>query len=195
MGFVRFGRLSGGLRRMASALGFALSACAATFPGVGSAASEDRNLTACPPVVSADQRLRMEHWAIDGRCTSPVRTRVTDRYLGFTCLKELEAAASCRSYLPTFESRALERENIQRCFDAALTMVEGKYMVSRVREWVTSSAGKCEWDPYLNLLAAETDLESGRACIEELCISTSRLSVVGRLRLVRTILKAFNQPT
>ncbi|MGD9715241.1 MAG: hypothetical protein AB7V46_24770 [Thermomicrobiales bacterium] len=193
MSFNRLSRFSGGIQCMGSALGAALIACAVIFPSAGSAASEDRNLTACAPVVSADQRLRMERWAIDEHCARPVRTRVIDRYLGFTCSKELDAAVRCRSYLPTFESRALERGNIQRCFDAALTAVEGEYAVSRVREWVTSVSGKCEWDPHL--LAVETDLENAQVCIDELCVATSQLSIVGRLRLLRTILKAFNQPT
>lgn len=195
MSFSPFSWLPGGLQRMGSALGFALAIWAANLLSVYSAASEDRNLTACVPVLSADQRLRLEQWAIDAHCASPVRTRVTDRYLGFTCSKELNESIRCRSHSPTFDSSAFERGNIQRCFDAALTAAEGEYTVSRMREWVISSTGKCEWDPDLKLLAVETDLENAQVCIEELCVSASQLSVVGKLRLVRTVLKAFNQPS
>lgn len=50
-------------------------------------------------------------------------------------------------------------------------------------------------DPDVNLPSVEMDLDDARVCIEAQCISITKLSVVGRRRLVRTILKAFNQPS
>lgn len=195
MSFNLLSRYHGSIERIGSALVFALVAGAAIFPSIGSAVAEDGNLTTCAPVVSADQRLRMEQWAIDGHCARRVRTRVTDRYLGFTCSKERDTSIRCRSYLPTSDSKAFERGSFQRCFDAAATANGAEYTVNRVREWVTSEPGKCEWDPYLNVLAVEMDLENAQVCIEDLCVPTSKLSIVGRMRLVRIILKAFNQPS
>jgi hypothetical protein len=178
-----------------SVASFALIAGATLFLSITSAVAENGIPTACTPVVSADQRLRMEQWAIDGHCASPVRTRVTDRYLGFTCSKGPDTAATCRSQPPAFDSKAFRMGRFRQCFDAVVTSTEMEFVVNRVREWVTAEPGKCEWDPDVNLLSVEMDLENARVCIEDQCISITKLSVVGRLRLVRTILKAFNQPS
>jgi hypothetical protein len=172
-----------------------LIAGATLFLSISSAVTAKGVLTACTPVVSADQRLRKEKWAIDGHCDNPTRTRVTDRYLGFTCSKGLGAAATCRLQPPAFDSKAFGRGRFQQCFDADVTSTEMEFVVNRVREWVTAKPGKCEWDPDVNLLSVEMDLDNARVCREDQCISIIRLSVVGRLRLVRTILKAFNQPS
>jgi hypothetical protein len=174
-------------------IGFAV--CASIFLGTSAAVAENGTVTPCPAVVSADQRLQVEHWAIDGHCASPVRTRVTDRYLGFMCTKGIDAGTICRPRPPTFDSKPFRSSRLKPCFDAVLTPTEGEFVVNRVREWVTTGTGKCVWDPEARPLSVEMDLENARVCIEDQCIPITRLSVVGRLRLVRTLLKAFNQPS
>jgi hypothetical protein len=178
-----------------SVASFALIAGATLFLSTSSAVAESGIPIACTPVVSADQRLRMEQWAIDGHCASPVRTRVTDRYLGFTCSKGQDTLAKCRTQPPVFDSKAFRMGHFRQCFDAIVTSTEMGFVVNRVREWVTAEPGNCEWDPGVSLLSVEMDLENARVCIEDQCISITKLSVVGRLRLVRTILEAFNQPS
>ena len=195
MSFIQLSWLVASIERLGSVLRFALFTSAAIFLSNCPAVAADSAMTACKPVVSPDQRLRMEQWAADGHCASPMRTRVTDRYLGFACVKEVNASTTCRSYLPVSDSRTFGTGKYQHCFDAAVTATDGEYTVNRVREWVTTEPSKCEWDPYMNLLAVEMDLENARVCIEDVCIPITELSVTGRLRLVRAILKAFNQPS
>ncbi len=173
---------------------FALIASATLCLCISTALAENGIATACTIVVSADQRLRMEQWAIDGHCASPVRTRVTDRYLGFTCSKGLDTGAICRSRPPAFDSKPFRSARLKPCFDAVLIPTEGEFVVNRVREWVTTGSGECVWDPDASQLSVEIDLEGGRVCMEDQCIPITRLSVVGRARLARTLLKAFNQP-
>lgn len=199
MSSVRSCRLRDGIERikerldvlMIAVASIAISAVAALFLGT-TAVAQEGILTACTPLVSADQRLRMEQWAIDGNCTRPVRTRVTDRYLGFTCSKGPSTSTKCRTLPPVFERKASIKSLYQQCFDAVATSTDMEFAVNRVREWVTSDLSKCEWDPAANLLSVEADLDNAQVCIEDHCISITKLSVVGRLRLVRTILKAFN---
>lgn len=173
---------------------FALIASATLYLCISTAIAENGIAKACTFVVSADQRLRMEQWAIDGHCASPVRTRVTDRYLGFTCSKGIDTEAICRPRPPVFDSKPFRSARFKPCFDAVLTPTEGEFVVNRVREWVTTGSRKCVWDPDASQLSVEIDLENGQVCMVDQCIPISRLSVVGRARLVRTLLKAFNQP-
>ena len=83
-------------------------------------------LRRCPPVVSADDRLLTERWTTGEpeACDKPVQTRVTDRFLGFTCTQALSDAVKCRAFLPPPGSRAFDTSRYFRCVDFAVTDTE-----------------------------------------------------------------------
>ena len=145
---------------------------------------------ACGEQVSLDNRLVMQQWAAPGDCQKPTRTRVTDRFLGFTCLEETTEVTHCRSFLPDRDSRAFDTAKYNRCIDIGVTDSEDGVVVTRMREWAGVKAN-CEWDPSLQLLALEVDFKFRQVCIADLCMAANRLSVVGRLRLRRAISTAF----
>ena len=76
---------------------------------------------ACGEQVSLDNRLVMQQWAAPGDCQKPTRTRVTDRFLGFTCLEETTEVTHCRSFLPDRDSRAFDTAEYNRCIDIGVT--------------------------------------------------------------------------
>ena len=141
---------------------FALIASATLFWS-SSAVAENGIPTACTPVVSPDQRLRMEQWAIDGHCASPVQSRVTDRYLGFTCSKGPDTITTCRRpQPPAFVSKAFRMGRFRQCFDAVVTSTEMEFVVNSVREWVTAEPSKCEWDPHVTWPIAHPLIRTAR---------------------------------
>ena len=105
---------------------------------------EEPALTRCTSVLSLEKRLVMEQWARPGGCERPVRTRVLDQFLGFTCLSEAGFDA-CRSFVPGAESRAFDTAQVFRCVDLALTEVDGGIAILRVREWAAAPK-QCDWD-------------------------------------------------
>jgi hypothetical protein len=141
---------------------------------------------ACGEQVSLDNRLVMQQWAAPGDCRKPTRTRVTDRFLGFTCLEETTEVTHCRSFLPDRGSRAFDTAKFNRCIDIGVTDLEDGVVLTRMREWAGVQAN-CEWDPALQLLALEVDFKFRQVCIAGLCMAANRLSAVGRLRLRRAI--------
>jgi hypothetical protein len=145
---------------------------------------------ACEEQVSQDNRLVMQQWAAPGDCQKPTSTRVTDRFLGFTCLEETPEISHCRSFLPDGGSRAFDTAKYHRCIDIGVTDSENGVVITRMREWAGMQAN-CEWDPSLQLLALEVDFQFRQVCIAGLCMTGNRLSVVGRLRLRRAIATAF----
>ena len=71
----------------AIAIGALLWAGGAGVSTVHGQQTEDRALAQCRSTISLDKRLVMEQWALPGGCDRPIRTRVTDRFLGFTCVE------------------------------------------------------------------------------------------------------------
>lgn len=145
---------------------------------------------ACGEQVSLDNRLVMQQWAAPADCQKPTRTRVTDRFLGFTCLEETPEVTRCRSFLPDRGIRAFDTAKYNRCIEIGVTDWEGGVVLTRMREWAGVQA-TCEWDPSSRLLALEVDFKFRQVCLADLCMAANRLSVVGKLRLRRAISTAF----
>jgi hypothetical protein len=141
---------------------------------------------ACSGQVSLDSRLVIQQWAAPGDCQKPTRTRVIDRFLGFTCLEETFEVSHCRSFLPDRGSRAFDTANYNRCIDIGVTDSEDGVVLTRMREWAGTQAN-CEWDLSLQLLALEVDFKFRQVCIAGLCMAANRLFAIGRLRLRRAI--------
>jgi hypothetical protein len=53
-----------------------------------------------------------------------LRTRVTDRFLGFTCTEGLSDTVACRAFLPPPGSRAFDTSRYFRCVDLGVTGTE-----------------------------------------------------------------------
>jgi hypothetical protein len=140
-------------------------------------------LVACPSILSADQRLLMEQWALRGGCERPVRTRVVDRFLGYTCTATGPASRNCRHFIPASGSWEFNTLKHFRCIDVALSASEEGVSISHMREWVAPRPRQCDWDPNLNILATEIDFGHGQICIASLCIASERLSRIGQIRL------------
>lgn len=151
-----------------------------------------QDLVPCTSKVSLDGRLEMQQWAIGGDCTKPARTRVTDRFLGFTCVEQQARAAICRSYAASPGSRAFDTSRSFRCVDIGVADSDYGIVVRRMREWAAPQK-ECDWNPYLDLLAMEVDFENGQVCVAALCMRVDRLTAVGRLRLRLLIEKAFRE--
>ena len=81
------------------------------------------------------QALVMEQWALPGGCDRPIRTRVTDRFLGFTCVERSAEFSVCKSYLPGVDSKVFDTAKSFRCVDFGVTDQDGVVVVSRMREW------------------------------------------------------------
>jgi hypothetical protein len=123
----------------------------AQLTGVASA-----QLVDCGSTLSFDARLRMQQWAAPGGCAQPVRTRVTDRFLGFTCVENGTDAAVCRSYFPGSDSRAYDTAKFFRCVELGLTGSAEGVAIGRIREWAAAK-DHCDWDPSAGVLAMEVD--------------------------------------
>ena len=146
----------------------------------------------CTSLVSMDKRLIMEQWALSGQCAMPTRTRVTDRFLGFTCVGQSGEAEYCRSFVPTLESRAFDTAKHFRCVDLGLTGSPEEAWVSRMREW-SATPNQCEWDPFQNLLASEMDFDNGQICLSAFCMPMQQLSAIGKVRLKYLVDSAFRE--
>jgi hypothetical protein len=151
---------------------------------------EGQVTVACGEQVSLDNRLVMLQWAAPGECQKPTKTRVIDRFLGFTCLEVTAEVSHCRAFLPDRGSRAFDTAKYNRCIDIGVTDSEDGVVITRMREW-TGIQANCEWDPSLQLLGLEVDFKFRQVCIAGLCMAANRLSAIGRLRLRHAIATAF----
>ena len=126
----------------------------------------------------------------------PVRVRITDRRLGFTCVKAVgDATTRCRAFVPPPMAQELDRSRFVHCVGVELTTSPGAVSLSRVDEWIGASL-PCALYPPEQTTTAQIDLELGRACITpgEQCIAIARLSALGRRRvqgIVQKAVKAF----
>lgn len=153
---------------------------------------EDRALVQCRSTISLDKRLVMEQWALPGGCDRPIRTRVTDRFLGVTCLDRSAEFSVCRSYLPGVGSKAFDTAKSFRCVDLGLTDQDGGVVVSRMREWAAEPK-QCDWDPYAGVIAMEVDFDNGQVCVAAFCMAVDRLSAIGKTRLRELVASAFRE--
>jgi hypothetical protein len=90
-----------------------------------------------------------KQWAPPGGCERPVRTRVTDRFLGFSCLENIPESSTCRSFAPSAESRAFDTSRFFRCIDLVVTNTDAGIVVSRMREWAATPK-RCDWSRSLD---------------------------------------------
>jgi len=151
----------------------------------------ESSLVRCNSTISLEKRLVMEQWAQAGACDRPVRTRLTDQFLGYTCVGQA-GADTCRSFVPGPASRAFDTAKGFRCVDVALTEVDGGVAVSRMREWAAVPK-QCSWDPSLGVLAMEVDFDNGQVCAAAFCMPVDRLSAIGKVRLRRLVTSAFQE--
>jgi hypothetical protein len=114
----------------------------------------------CALVVSPDCRLTIERWAPAGECERPVRTRVTDRFLGFACVKNAAGSSTCRSFSPPLPSGALDTAGHFHCVEMFVAATDAGAVVARMRQWVASRK-ECDWNPSLE--APVTEVDSGGA--------------------------------
>jgi hypothetical protein len=147
-------------------------------------------LEACASIASLDGRLLMEQWAPAGECDRPVRTRVTDRFLGFICVETVPEKTNCRSFAPPPGSEKFDTSRFFRCVAIAVTDTDGVAVVSRMREWVAPPK-ECDWNRTIEVPSMEVDFERGEVCAGSLCIGFDRLSSIGKVRLKHLINKAF----
>ena len=152
----------------------------------------ERELVQCTSTISLETRLVFEQWSFPDGCEKPVRTRVTDRFLGYTCIEVQSQVATCHAYVPGPGSRAFDTSGVFRCVDLGVTPSEGGVAVSRLREWAAPQKS-CDWSPNLELLAMEVDFDNGQVCVAALCMPVDRLTVVGKWRLRLLIEKAFRE--
>jgi hypothetical protein len=148
----------------------------------------------CSSIVSFDKRLLFEQLGIPGKghCSNPVRTRVTDQFLGFTCYQLSPENIACRSFIPRLDSRAFDTAKRFRCVDVAVTDNDGSVAIHRLREWAAPPR-QCEWDPAAGVLAMEVDFAQGQVCLATFCINVDRLSPIGKTRLKRLISSALEE--
>jgi len=168
-----------------------LAGCLTVAPAAS--AEGPASLLSCPTLTSADQRLLMEQWAPAGNCRSPTRTRVIDRFLGYSCLEEKPGNPKCRAYVPGPESRAFDTAKHYRCIDLNVTASDEGIIITQMREWIADQPRQCDWDPNLSTLAVDIDFGNSQVCISGLCLPTQRLSIIGKLRLRQLIERAFRE--
>ena len=152
----------------------------------------ERELVQCTSTISLEKRLVFEQWSLPDGCERPMRTRVIDRFLGYTCIEEQSQVATCRAYIPGPDSWAFDTSGVFRCVDLGVTPSENGVAVSRLREWAAPQKS-CDWSPNSQLLAMEVDFDNGQVCVAALCMPVDRLSVVGKWRLRLLIAKAFRE--
>jgi len=171
----------------------ALAICAASGVAVAQQRplrpSATKPLKACHAIVSFEGRIVIEQWARPKNCKKPIRTRVTDRFLGFSCLESDPQSVSCRPFVPPPASRAFHTSRFFRCFDLAVVDTETGFVITRMREW-TSPSKKCHWSKSMYVAAMEVDFATREVCVGALCMSVGRLSPIGQLRLRHLIGKA-----
>jgi hypothetical protein len=157
-------------------------------------AEQGEPLRQCPSAVSADDRLLTERWAASEDCDKPLRTRVTDRFLGFICTEVPADTVTCRAFLPPPGSRAFDTSRHFRCVDFAVADTEFGTVFSRMREWVDFSK-TCDWSRSGELPAMEVDFAGGKTCVMPggLCISVGLLTPIGKVRLRQSIEKALRE--
>jgi hypothetical protein len=149
-----------------------------------------QDLVQCEPIVSFEKRLRLERWSPASDCDRPTKARITDFFLGYSCVVE-EGIDACRSFIPGPGSRDLDTAKGFRCLELSLTMdFDGDYHVHRLREWATAPT-ECEWDPNKGLLATEVDFDESQVCAAGACIPFQQLSGIGKARLKYLVLSAF----
>ena len=181
-----------GLVSVATLLAPSSAQQAAPAPPAGPTAGQE-SLEKCPSTASLEGRLVMEQWAETGNCERPVRTRMTDRFLGFSCLEATPESTTCRAFVPPPTSRAFDTSRVFRCVDLALTPTEQGTVLTRMREWVAHVKGQCDWSQSRDLLTMEVDFATGDVCAGNLCMSAAKLSTVGKLRLRHLIEKALRE--
>ena len=186
-----------GIGRRARWLACLAVACVCTHASITTAQDgPGGGLQQCDSSTTPDARLVREEWAASGNCESPVRVRITDRRLGFTCVKAVgEATTRCRAFVPPPMAQELDRSRFVHCVGVELTTSPGAVSLSRVDEWIGASL-PCALYPPEQTTTAQIDLELGRACITpgEQCIAIARLSALGRRRvqgIVQKAVKAF----
>ena len=176
----------------AIAIGALLWAGGAGVSTVHGQQTEDRALVQCRSTISLDKRLVMEQWALPGGCDRPIRTRVTDQFLGFTCVERSAEFSVCRSYLPGVDSKVFDTAKSFRCVDFGVTDQDGVVVVSRMREWAVEPK-QCDWDPYAGVIAMEVDFDNGQICVAAFCMAVDRLSAIGKSRLRELVASAFRE--
>lgn len=152
----------------------------------------DSELAQCETITSLEKRLQLERWAPRGECDRPTRARITDNFLGYSCLTE-GGIDSCRAFVPKPGSRNLDTAKGFRCLDLSMTLTsEGDFLVHRLREWATTPT-ECEWDPNLGLLATEVDFDANQVCAAGACIPFQQLTGIGKARLKHLVISAFRE--
>ena len=167
----------------------ALAVCAYGVAVASEQASPPRvtqALKPCRSLISLEGRIVIEHWAPAKSCKMPIRTRATDRFLGFSCLLE---SASCRPFYPPPKSRVFDSSRFFRCVDFAVVDNEMGFAITRMREWVSPSK-TCDWVEQRHLPQMEVDFARREVCVGGLCMSVGRLSPIGQVRLRHLIGKA-----
>ena len=149
-------------------------------------------LDQCASIASLDGRLLMEQWAHAGECDRPIRTRVTDRFLGFICVENVTEKTVCRSFAPPPGSDKFDTSRFFRCVDIAVTETDAGATVSRMREWVAPPK-ECDWNRTIQVPSMEVDFIRAEVCAGGLCIGVDRLSGIGKVRLRHLIAKAFQE--
>jgi hypothetical protein len=152
----------------------------------------DAELVRCNFIVSLDNRLLMEQWATPGHCSRPMRTRVTDQFLGFTCFQHSSEIIRCRPFIPRVDSRAFDTAKGFRCVDVAVIDGEGGIEINRLREWA-APAKQCEWHPHAGVLTMDIDVEHSQVCLDAFCINIDRLTAIGMARLRHLITSALEE--
>jgi len=149
-------------------------------------------LDQCASIASLDGRLLMEQWAPAGECDRPIRTRVTDRFLGFICVENVAERTVCRSFAPPPGSDKFDTSRFFRCVDIAVTETDAGPTVIRMREWVAAPK-ECDWNRTVNVPSMEVDFTRAEVCAGGLCIGVDRLSGIGKVRLRHLIAKTFQE--
>jgi hypothetical protein len=146
----------------------------------------------CSVAISPDYRLTIERWAPAGDCKRPARTRVTDRFLGFACVKDAAGCSACRSFAPPLPSRALDTSGLFQCVEVFATATNAGIVVTRMRQWMASRK-ECDWNPSHEAPVTEIDFDRSAICAGGVCMPADRLSISGKLSLGRLVTTALRQ--